>query len=58
MREDPRIPPYKFYEHEDNRPYYDNTVLTFHLKLDEEPPDTLGNGSGAAGGTNGNGKLN
>jgi hypothetical protein len=56
VREDPRIPPYACYEHEDTRPYCDETILTYHLRKDVEIPDTAANGNGAAGGPNGRGR--
>jgi hypothetical protein len=54
-REDGRIPPYACYEYEDTRPYYNDTILTYHLRKDVEIPDTPGDGSGVAGGPNSRG---
>jgi hypothetical protein len=54
---DTRIPPYACYEHEDTRPYYEETLLTFHLKKDIEIPDTSGNEGGTTGGDNGLGRV-
>jgi hypothetical protein len=38
---DPRIPPYACYEHEEVRPYHDETCLKYHLRKDIPIPDTF-----------------
>jgi hypothetical protein len=45
-----RIPPYACYVHEENHPYYGNTLLEFNLRQSIEIPDTLGEDGGVAGG--------
>jgi hypothetical protein len=44
-------------QHEEVRPYQDNTMLLFRVNPGIDVPDMTGNGSGAAGGTNSNGKA-
>jgi hypothetical protein len=56
-REDTRIPPYACYEHEDDRSYYNDTILTYHLRKDIEIRDTSGNEGGADGGPNSRGRT-
>jgi hypothetical protein len=54
---DTRIPPLACYEHEETRPYHNETVITYRLRKDIEIPDTANSEGGAAGGDIGRGKI-
>jgi hypothetical protein len=52
-----RIPPFACYKHEETRPYYLETITTFHLWKDIEIPNLSSNEGGAAEGDNGRGSV-
>jgi hypothetical protein len=54
---DQRIPPYACHEHEEVRPYYEQTCLTYHLRKDIPIPDFSHKDGGGAGGDNGRGQV-